>query len=548
MGIADDWSYIRIAQVLAQTGHIVYVGWSATMLGWQLYLGALFVKLFGFSFTVVRSSTLVVAVLTAFLLQRVFVQVGNLEWNATLGTLAVVLSPLYLSLAFSFMSDMFGLFCIVLCLYSCLRALQSGSERSTIAWICFAALSNGVGGTSRQIAWIGVLVIVPCTLWLLRRKPRVLLMGGLSCLAGIGIAFAAMHWFSQQPYTTPAQIAPAFNRGVVIELIRFTLRGGAEFVLLLLPVVLMFAAALRTRNHRMAIFFGAGCLSFVLLGLILFIRHKLGHYLAPFNGDYVSVRGLLDFHSIMGERPVVLNGNVCLLLTIATAIGLVSLLTVIFGCVPRLPSPSGKDPSISWHDLAVIFVPCIAAYILLLVPVVLASSFFDRYLLPLMALLLPLLVRYYQERVGPRLPVVSLALIGIYAAFSVASLHDVFAMYRGSVAAIEEIRSSGVPATAISGSGEYNGWTQIVTAGYVNNHGIIKPPGAFVHRAPATFLPGCEGPHLDWLPALTPIYALSFDSDRCDGLAAFPPVTYHTWLAPHATTIYVLNYPAISRH
>jgi hypothetical protein len=196
----------------------------------------------------------------------------------------------------------------------------------------------------------------------------------------------------------------------------------------------------------------------------------------------------------------------------------------------------------------VIFVPCIAAYILLLVPVVLASSFFDRYLLPLMALLLPLLVRYYQERVGPRLPVVSLALIGIYAAFSVASLHDVFAMYRGSVAAIEEIRSSGVPATAISGSGEYNGWTQIVTAGYVNNHGIIKPPGAFVHRAPATFLPGCEGPHLDWLPALTPIYALSFDSDRCDGLAAFPPVTYHTWLAPHATTIYVLNYPAISRH
>ena len=57
IGIIDDWSYIKTAQVLAQTGHIAYNGWGSPMLGWQIYFGALFIKLFGFSFTAVRFCT-----------------------------------------------------------------------------------------------------------------------------------------------------------------------------------------------------------------------------------------------------------------------------------------------------------------------------------------------------------------------------------------------------------------------------------------------------------------------------------------------------------
>ena len=38
------------------------------MLLWQLYLGAAFIKLFGFSFTIVRMTTLLVAVVLAFFL------------------------------------------------------------------------------------------------------------------------------------------------------------------------------------------------------------------------------------------------------------------------------------------------------------------------------------------------------------------------------------------------------------------------------------------------------------------------------------------------
>jgi len=85
MGVCDEWSFVRTAQLLAQTGHVRYNGWAACMIGWQLYPAAVFLKLFGFSFMAARMSTFLVAVLTTFLIQRTFVRAGINEQNATIG-------------------------------------------------------------------------------------------------------------------------------------------------------------------------------------------------------------------------------------------------------------------------------------------------------------------------------------------------------------------------------------------------------------------------------------------------------------------------------
>ena len=82
LGLCDDWSYFRTVQILASSGHIVYNGWATAMLGWQLYAAAALVKVFGSSYTVARLSTLIVATLTAFLIQRILVRVGANERNA----------------------------------------------------------------------------------------------------------------------------------------------------------------------------------------------------------------------------------------------------------------------------------------------------------------------------------------------------------------------------------------------------------------------------------------------------------------------------------
>jgi hypothetical protein len=127
-----------MARHLDDTGHIAFNGWATAMLGSQLYIGAAFIKLLGFTFTTVRISTLLVATAIAFVLQRTFSRAGISERNATIGTLALVFSPLYLTLSVTFMSDIFGLFAVVVCLYGCLRALQASATGAVIGWLCFA--------------------------------------------------------------------------------------------------------------------------------------------------------------------------------------------------------------------------------------------------------------------------------------------------------------------------------------------------------------------------------------------------------------------------
>ncbi len=206
MGFVDDGPYILMAQHLAATGHIAYNGWATAIIGWQLYLGAAFIKLFGFTFTTVRASTLLVSMALAFVLQRILVYANISQRNATLGTLALVLSPLYLILSVTFMTDISGLFAVALCFYGCLRALQAPTSRAAIAWIAFAVVTNALCGTSRQIEWLGILVMVPSTLWLLRSQRRVLLSGAAAVLLGALFILGCMLWFSLQPYSQPEHL------------------------------------------------------------------------------------------------------------------------------------------------------------------------------------------------------------------------------------------------------------------------------------------------------------------------------------------------------
>ena len=55
-GSIDDFSYIHMAKTLAETGRFAYNGWPTAMLGIQVWWGAAWVWLFGFSFAIVRLS------------------------------------------------------------------------------------------------------------------------------------------------------------------------------------------------------------------------------------------------------------------------------------------------------------------------------------------------------------------------------------------------------------------------------------------------------------------------------------------------------------
>ena len=54
----DDWSYSFTVKRLLETGKLTYNGWASASLIAQAYWGLIWVKAFGFSYTVLRLSTL----------------------------------------------------------------------------------------------------------------------------------------------------------------------------------------------------------------------------------------------------------------------------------------------------------------------------------------------------------------------------------------------------------------------------------------------------------------------------------------------------------
>lgn len=549
IGINDDWSYIKTAQVLAQTGRIVYNGWASPMLGWQLYFGALFIKLFGFSFTAVRFSTVIEAMATAFLLERIGERAGLNAWNATLATLTFVLSPLYFPFAFTFMTDISGVLCVAVCLYMCLRAVQAQSERSAMVWISLASLVNAVGGTARQNAWLGVLVMLPSTLWLLRHKRRVLIAGCISWVVGVGIVAAAMHWFSRQPYTIPeSPFSEGIHAGTLRILAGFCLRTIGQLALLSLPVLLMFAAVLRSWNRRIAAVFAAGVLFFTIPGVALIRVGRLHDWLAPFFKDYItdSAFARLSALAAMGSSLDIARDSLSALLTVAIVLGILSFFGCLFAGARDRLAPKATTVACSWREIWIITGPFCAATFALLALIALERGIFDRYLLPLLMILLLFLVRYYQERVGAKLPWACVLLIALFGGFSAAATHDEFALYRGYVTAIDEIRSSGAPANTILGPSEFVGWTEIEEMGYIDQPPIGVPQGAYVPLPQRVFPASCDVNlvgFLDVIRGIKPVFAVSLNPRECDGEAAFPPVMYRTWIAPHTHWIYDVRLP-----
>ena len=542
MGISDDTPYVLMARHLAATGHIAYNAWATAMLGWQLYIGAAFIKLFGFSFTAVRMSTLLVSLATVILVQRIFVRAGITERNAVLATLTLVLSPLYLLLSVTYMSDIFGLFATVICLYGCLRALYAATPNATILWLCFAVATNGFFGTARQIAWLGILVMLPSTLWLLRAQRRVLIAGSAATLAGALFIFACLQWFKHQPYSVPEHIfGPTFPLfDTFFSMMCFSL----VIPFLLLPIVALFLPTLRKQSPKILAVFAILMLGYLFLGI--YPSHLRGGFpLEPTmggGGNWISVHGTHEGHHLQGKPPLFLTVPVQALITIVCFGGLLAIVLSVWNFFSQRRASINPQPAIDsqWKQLAFLLVPYACAYMVLLIPRAGTGWIYDRYTLEMGLVALIFLVRYYQQRIQPQIPTAGIVLIVIMAITGVAITHNHFALYRARVALANELLASGIPDTSVDNGFEYNFAVELRVAGHLNEENVVFPANASVPEPP---LPAttCKMFWHTKTPHITPIYAISFDPNACYGPAPFAPVQYSRWLSHSPGTLYVVR-------
>ncbi len=106
--INDDWQYARIAKRLAETGRFVVDVDVAPSLVAQIWLSAPFVKLFGFSHTLLRVMTIAVAIVLLWIIDRILQCAGAARSIRVLALALVVANPIFLHVAFSYMTEPYG--------------------------------------------------------------------------------------------------------------------------------------------------------------------------------------------------------------------------------------------------------------------------------------------------------------------------------------------------------------------------------------------------------------------------------------------------------
>ncbi len=545
-GVIDDWSYAKTAQVLAQTGHLTYNGWGGAIVGVQAYWGALFIRLFGFSFLVVRLSNVPSAVGCVVLLYLLNRKAGLAPALACFGTLAVALSPLFIGVAATFMTDVPALFFLLLSVYGYTHLAErldsDGSpwQPELWAWAAVGVGAGVLGGTVRQFVWF-----VPLTssaylfvrAWVNGRLTRAFLPLVASCLVTLDLAMELVAWFNMQPYALPlgsnysdnAWSRVGFEAACALQTLGWMLLP----VLVLIPLLVR----LRIAEHRWRFgAAGAACAMVVWLAMcwcyggIQFFEFLSGACVGMSRG--IPGRAPMPISSVVLDAPQAVWHGMSVLVTVLVCMTLaLALVSLWWSSRLRYEYPIVVR-------VAALFYLTYAALILIQSVKLMSSGMMDRYLLELLAPCVMVTLGVYQQWLGRvRVPVTAWAVVALLAFYGVARSHDNFSELRARCTVTLALEQQGIPRNHILAGVEYDCWTQIGIMGYCNARPIKVPWRVFhptMHLGFDTFYLSQE-----LVPAVHPYYVVAWAPHPDLRMADMPPCPYTCWIPPFQRSLFV---------
>ena len=540
-GYLDDFSYAATSLAFARTGHVVYNGWAPATMGWMIPWGALLIKLFGFSFFVLRMSILPFALGSVFLFHRILERFGVASRNANIGTLTLALSPIFLPVAVSFLTDVPALFVLLLCVYMCQRAIGTTTERAAVLWLVSAAMLNVVGGTVRQAAWLGALAMVPSTGLYLRKRRGVLFASLMSAAASLVLVLALMHWFYSRPQYFVDPTKNIVHHHSIRTLAEEMLKLFLLVLLLSLPMLAAWWPTLRDIPRASLLPMSAiSALIALLLGDTA-RRGRLGIWGAPWlpcTLSTFSIFGPPNIDQLFGSsvRIPIWFGIV---LTVLTALAALLVAEQLYNRkVPHLSLTIATSSGL--ESLLWIFGPFSVIYLLLLASRAENPGLSDRYALCLLPFAIALLLLLYQRSIGHAVPLVTVVVLAVFAVDAVGGTHDYYADQRAGDSAIRTLVAAGVPEITISQSENRDAWLQVSIAGHMHWSGPIDldrgPNPPLPRRIPAV---PCSSYIEPVAPVVQPEYYVVFSPSPCLQPSRYSPISYTAWLPPFHRNEYI---------
>lgn len=513
----DDWSYGLSVKHLLDSGEFRPTGWTAMTLLSHTLWGALFASAGGFSFETLRLSTLLLGFIGLCAIHRFARGLGQPRSLALLLALTLAFNPVYYALSLSFMTDVpFTVWLMLAALCLCVH-LQSGRW---LPLLLGTALSV-VAILTRQIGLAVPLAFAVCLPLFQGLRGPVLGRALLPLAASMASLTGFEQWLEaagRLPALYSASSAALFSQlnhplqwlGTLwVPLCAI----GAYFGLFALPVLPVLLLRLRTQPGRAAVL--------VLIFLALLASTLWGLWM-PMGGNILARNGigpltLKDTYIIGLNNVTSLPLMFWQVVTVASLVSAAVLMAaILLASVAACRRLLAKAPEAG--DVPGLFL--LVCALCSLGPVLLVG-WFDRYLLPILPLLLLGLFALLPTP-APRAScrytahaAASLLLLGL-AAYSVAATHDYFAWNRTRWQLLNSSTQQGMSAAQIDGGFEFNGLT-----GY--DPGYIAIPGK------------------SWWWVKDDRYVVTFA--LIPGYIPASVALYEKWLPPAQGTIFILQRP-----
>ena len=461
----DDWSYGKTVEYLVKHGDLRYCGWNNMVLIAQVLWGALFCLPFGFSFTALRMSTLVLGGLGVAATYGLLREMKASRLMAFLGCLVMAANPIYFSLSNTFMTDIPFLGLALMSVYLLMRGLRRNSAVDMIGGVFLSILAMFIRQTGIVIpAAFGV-----AYLWKKGLRIRTVPWAAIPTAAVAGSFLIYQHWLkvtgrlpdlwdqnTQRIHSCIAEgikfMFTSIRIGTIVGLVYLGL-FMLPFLIAGLPQILRIG----TRRQK-AVSALVGLAS--LAGVTWWLSTR--HLLLPFLGNIWYDLGLgpttlRDTYVLDQPNQVTAPSTIWLALTIAGCLGGGLLAYCLSLGLATFKRPAKDRDSLPGWALVLLW----SVLILYWAPLAVTSlSFgcFDRYLIPMMPFLMMLIVPIIRMPANRAFITISLLVIAFYGAFSVGATHDYMAWNEARYEGLHDLLKSGVPPSKIDGGFEYNGW------------------------------------------------------------------------------------------
>ena len=517
----DDWSYSFMVRQLLRTGHLAYNGWDSAVMLPHIYWGWAWTRAFGFSFDVLRICTFPLAAGSVALVYLLARRAGLTGAYSVFAAMLLGTSPLFMPLAASFMTDVPGVFFILLSLYALVRSADVG-----VTWLLVGVIFGMVGGASRQIVWVVPLVGVLYLIWLRRADRFFVIIATASWCALIAFMLFTTHWFARQLFVLPE---PPILHDLLhphhgtVEFLADILRFVLTVMLFVLPATE--AVVFRWRGWR-------SMLALVLfIGCVVALRHRPPWAVTPWMGNIFNAAGVMGYVELGGGiRDKMLRDPFRWALSAGVfAVAAFFISAAIFKLVSPIDRLKQLWATVAAPDKAqvtrVLLAIVALAYVGLVLPRIAQGNAFDRYALPLIpCLAIPLLLLCQRYRPAPS--VFAWIALSVYGIYAIGTTQELLALGRARAIAADRLIAAGIPRTQIGGGFEFDNWTELETTGHVNSTRIVNPPG--IYR---------RGFGLS--PSVRPDYQLEFGPTDKTIPTPFGSVDYTTYWPPFHRKVWI---------